>query len=111
MCWLISDAKSLPPGVYVCDKLSEEENVPEPETAPIEIIEEPIVERGNHHHDHSDAEKNHGKHGKDDCRGPPWWVWIYPLALIVSMVANRCFLCCFATTLKKLETPIATVHA
>jgi len=36
MCWLISDAKSLPPGVYVCDKLSEEEA----EADTVEIIYE-----------------------------------------------------------------------
>jgi len=93
MCWLITDAKSLPPGVYVCDKTLEEE--------------EPSVEK-NHHHDHSEKE-NHGKHGKDKCHGPPWYVWIYPIALIVSMVANRCFLCKFACTLKRLETPVVAV--
>ena len=27
-CWLISDAKSLPPGVYNCDKLNETEPLP-----------------------------------------------------------------------------------
>merc|ERR1719453_300184 len=109
-CWLITDAKSLPPGVYDCDKLSEEETVTKPEEAGI-IEHEPIVERGNHHHDHSDAKNHEDKKEKDDCKGPPMYVWIYPIALIVSMISNRCFLCCFATTLKKLETPVATVHA
>jgi len=37
-CWLVEDAKKLPPGVYVCDKLEEEEEETQEAHSPIEVV-------------------------------------------------------------------------
>lgn len=95
-CWLISDAKNLPPGVYNCDKLGEEDLVEE-----LTEVTSELRRHDNHHH--------HNKHEKDQPHGPPFYVTLYPLILIITMIADRCFLCRYSHTLKKLETPFIAV--
>ena len=85
----------------------------------------PYNERPSHekHEDNEDHDKDrHDKHGDDDwerhekhghkCNGPPFYVMLYPVLLIITMVAHRCYLVKYAYVFKKIEdTPAITVQA
>jgi len=80
--------------------LAEEGNITELTAETSELRRQ---DRGNNHHDHD-------KHGKNNHpRGPPCYVCLYPLILIITMIANRCCLFKVAMTLRKLERPFAAV--